>query len=117
LQHKFHNWKHLDKIDFTKVISFTLPIKLPKHGGGLNVWNASHQEYIDAYNQGLVNDIEDLQNLSQKTLVPYQVGNIVIHSGSSLHQIAPVAQVDIADERITFQGHGVFCDREWKLYW
>lgn len=117
LQHKFHDWKHLDKIDFTKVISFTLPIKLPKYGGGLNVWNTSHQEYIDVYNQGLVNDIEDLQNLSQKTLVPYQVGNIVIHSGNSLHQIAPVSQVDIADERITFQGHGVFCDEEWKLYW
>jgi len=47
----------------------------------------------------------------------YQPGTLVLHSGHMLHQIAPVPSVEPDDERIALQGHGIFYDGGWKLYW
>lgn len=118
LQYWSHNWSESDAPDFTRIISFTLPIRLPKNGGGLNIWDVTHGEFVEAYNRGLVSSAEELQHVKKKTLYPYKVGDLVVHSGDMLHQVAPVAeQVYNSDERITLQGHGVCCAGEWKLYW
>jgi hypothetical protein len=42
---------------------------------------------------------------------------MMLHSGHILHQIAPVAETDPEDERITLQGHGLYCAGTWFLYW
>lgn len=49
--------------------------------------------------------------------VPYESGEMVIHSGHTLHQVAPSPRVDPDDERLTLQGHGVWRDRRRLLYW
>lgn len=102
-----------DKIGLN-TISFTLPIKLPKSGGGLNVWDFN---YIDSYQQAIALDVEIIKRFKTQTFHPYKVGEIVVHSGHTLHQIAPTPFVYSGDERITLQGHGLFCDGEWLLYW
>ncbi|AFY31478.1 RimK family alpha-L-glutamate ligase [Calothrix sp. PCC 7507] len=117
LQYQNHKWQDVNEVDFSRSISFTLPIKLPRCGGGLNVWNLKYEEFVEAYNQGLVVQVEEMLSSRKQTFHPYKVGNLVIHSGHSLHQIAPVEQVYVDDERITLQGHGIYCDGEWQLYW
>jgi hypothetical protein len=117
LQYQNLNWQNQEKIDFSHTISFTLPIKLPKGGGGLNVWDLNYEEYINPANQNAPGEIEVMKRFRNKTLHPYKVGNIVLHGGHTLHQIAAIAQVYPEDERITLQGHGLYIDGEWQLYW
>jgi hypothetical protein len=117
LQYQNLKWQNANKVDFTRSISFTLPIKLPQCGGGLNVWHLKYEEFVDAYHQGLVMEVEEMQSSRKQTFHAYEAGKIVIHSGHSLHQIAPVEQVYMDDERITLQGHGIFNNGEWQLYW
>jgi hypothetical protein len=117
LQYQHFNWPAGENIDFSRTISFTLPIKLPKRGGGLNVWDVNYQEFVNAGDRGLINQVEEMQSLSLQTFYPYQVGNLVIHGGHSLHQIAPVDRVYPTDERIALQGHGIYIGDRWYLYW
>ncbi|MCP5507982.1 MAG: hypothetical protein H7A37_06755 [Chlamydiales bacterium] len=49
--------------------------------------------------------------------LPYEEGKILIHDGLTLHQIAPAEKMQPDDERITLQGHALFCDGAWRLHW
>ena len=42
---------------------------------------------------------------------------MALHAGHLLHQIAPGTALQPQDERITLQGHGVYVDGAWRLYW
>jgi hypothetical protein len=89
------------------VISFTLPLRLPKAGGGLNIWDIHYPEPAGW-------EVRPYKDVSR---VNYTVGSLVLHTGHELHQIAPVEQVEDQDERICLQGHGVHRDGCWWLYW
>ncbi|QLE57058.1 RimK family alpha-L-glutamate ligase [Nostoc sp. TCL26-01] len=117
LQYQNLNWQNKDTIDFRQTISFTLPIKLPHLGGGLNVWDLTYEELTNSRDPHDLGDIEVMQRLRNKTFHPYTVGNIVLHGGHSLHQIGAIAKVYPDDERITLQGHGVYHNGRWLLYW
>lgn len=104
--------------DFDRPISFTLPLRLPRRGGGLNWWNITYKQYsaiCERADRWL--DVRDVAASEATLYQPYTPGVLVLHSGHLLHQIAPVAQVNPDDERITLQGHGVNCNGEWVLYW
>ena len=47
----------------------------------------------------------------------YQPGRLVIHTGDSVHQIAPSTYSGPDDVRITLQGHLVRVRGVWQLYW
>ncbi|WP_427162567.1 ATP-grasp domain-containing protein [Aliinostoc sp. HNIBRCY26] len=117
LQYQNLNWQDKENIDFQRTISFTLPIKLPHLGGGLNVWDLTYDEYINGRDPNYLGDVEVMKRFRNKTVHPYNIGKIVVHGGHSLHQIAAIAQVYPGDERITLQGHGVFHNGQWLLYW
>jgi hypothetical protein len=117
LQYQNLNWQEQENIDFQRTISFTLPIKLPHLGGGLNVWDLTYDEYMNGRDPNYLGDVEVMKRFRNKTVHPYTVGNIVIHGGHSLHQIAAIAQVYPGDERITLQGHGIYHNGQWLLYW
>jgi len=74
------------------VITFTLPLSLPE-GSGLHMW------------QGDV-----------KTFYPYEVGQLVIHSGLLTHQ-AVLRCAGRVSPRVTLQGHGVQRNNNIALYW
>ncbi|AUT01398.1 hypothetical protein CLI64_13895 [Nostoc sp. CENA543] len=117
LQYQNLHWQDKENIDFQRTISFTLPIKLPHLGGGLNVWDLTYDEYINGRDPNYLGDVEVMKRFRNKTVHPYNIGKIVIHGGHSLHQIAAIAQVDPGDERITLQGHGIYDNGQWLLYW
>lgn len=113
LQYKLVNWESLDKTDFTEPISFTLAISLPKFGGGLNTWDLHHQEIIGIPQS----ELEQLAKSRIKSFYPYQVGQLTLHSGHTFHQAAPAKNIQPEDERITLQGHSIFSQGSWQLYW
>ena len=117
LQHRYLRWDDRDRADFAKVFSFTLPICLPRAGGGLNTWDISHEESESMFILGKITTVEDLTFLRPKIVFPYSVGTLAMHWGTKLHQIAPVDRVESSDARITLQGHGVWCNDQWLLYW
>jgi hypothetical protein len=99
-------------------ISFTLPLTLPRRGGGLTTWDVTFEQVNEFYRRtGYSVTLADLTSLLTARHHAYEAGTLVLHSGHTLHQIAPVAEVDPDDERITLQGHGVFYDGGWRLYW
>ncbi|MFD4599628.1 hypothetical protein ACFWPQ_16545 [Streptomyces sp. NPDC058464] len=115
LQYQSISWP--PDTDLTRHISFTLPIRLPAAGGGLNVWDVSHEQFRRALAKGWVESVADLKRFHPLQYVPYTVGRMVLHSGHTLHQVAPSSRVQPDDERLTLQGHGVWCDGRWLLYW
>jgi hypothetical protein len=111
LQYRQHQW-HEDQ-ENKNHISFTLSFKLPRSGGGMNIWDLHHQE-VDKLSQ---TEMESLALSRKKEFYPYQLGKFALHSGHSVHQIAPAKNMQPDDQRITLQGHGT-CDRGvWHLYW
>ncbi len=113
LQYNLINWKVPQHTDFTNPISFTLVISLPKYGGGLNLWNIKHQEIVGLSKP----ELKQIFKIRRKTYYPYEIGKLYLHSGHWIHQVAPGKNIQPEDDRITLQGHGIFSQGEWQLYW
>jgi hypothetical protein len=112
LQYQRRLWPY-QNIDLTRPISFTLSLKLPNHGGGLNYWDLEYEPLKDKTRQ----EIEKIQEETEKKYIPYKVGSMIVQQGLFLHQIAPAENLLPTDERITLQGHGLICDGALRLYW
>ena len=78
-----------------KTLSFTVAIKLPHFGGGLNVFHGSQQKRIE-----------------------YWEGGMVYHTGMETHQIANLKKFVKGDARVTLQGHALWDEagRFWEVY-
>ena len=113
LQYNLINWESRDRTDFNNPISFTLAISLPKFGGGLNIWNLHYQEIANISHPEFV----QLVKSRTKSYYPYQIGQLILHSGHTVHQIAPAKNIQLDDERITLQGHALFSQGSWQIYW
>jgi hypothetical protein len=107
-----------DAVDLTRTLSFTLPLRLPRGGGGLSLWDTT-KDRVDAFycEAGFRGTLNDLTLLLPEHFEPYRCGELVIHSGLELHRIAPVAAVVPDDLRVTLQGHGLRVGNRWQIYW
>ncbi len=112
LQYRLHDWRGLS-IDRDHPISFTLAIALPQHGGGLRTWDVSLTERRTRADESP----EELAQGREAVFHAYRCGHLALHSGHLMHQIAPGIDLQPQDERITLQGHGVYADGLWRLYW
>jgi hypothetical protein len=117
LQYQGLSWPAPGEVEYDKPVSFTLPVKLPKKGGGVNVWDLSYREITSLSEQGVPVNVDEMRH--ERTLFQYEYspGRLVMHSGHFLHQIAPVPEVEPGDERITLQGHALRCGGRWQVYW
>ena len=122
-------------IDFDFPLTFTLALRLPKTGGFLWYWDKDgwdkktkencYELYddIDEKYKSIFQDGDKTPTLKEyeeflkpKRLI-YEVGYLVLFRGNPLHQIGPFENpLDKDDLRITLQGHGLFCDSKWILY-
>ena len=107
-------WKTFKEVDFQNTLSFTIPIKLPKHGGGLYTWKDKVNPYSFNYTTN-ENKLDELESPSVPNL--YTEGEMIYFIGHLLHQMMPGVNVQPDDRRITVQGHGIKCDGTWRLYW
>jgi hypothetical protein len=114
LQYEHIDWSPYGSVDLTHPLSFTLALRLPAGGGGLYVWD------VDVHAVRQMPDDERRAFMAarrQATYVPYRVGEMVLHNGHYLHQIARLTDMDVTDARITLQGHAVSTPRGWVVYW
>jgi hypothetical protein len=107
------DFKSEDAEDPEKRLSFTIAVSLPKGGAGLNTWDFQHSEYM----QMTPAEVEDYFATLQATYHSYNLGELVIHTGSKLHAIAANLEMDPDDARVTYQGHAQFTQGQWQLYW
>lgn len=113
LQYLAIPWPGVARADRTRPLSFTLPVALPKAGGGLNSWDLRYE----AQATGRIATPDEMTRSRTRTFHPYAEGAMTLHSGHTLHQIAAVERAEPDDERITLQGHGLYCDGAWTIYW
>ena len=149
LQYELLDWPLRPAPDFERPLSFTGSIVLPAAGAGVNVWDieyvhtwsrlrtalsrAAHAVHpafarhppgaLRVEGEAGLHGIDELSELTKKIkprLHPYNTGGLVIHSGHSVHQIAPMpAKPGQTDSlaRITLQGHAIRAGGIWRLYW
>jgi hypothetical protein len=112
LQFDRFEWNYKN-VDYDHPLSFTLALKLPTGGGGLNYWDLYYNDYKK------LNRMEMAEIAEKNTMhyLPYEIGKIAIHEGFMLHRIAPAKDMQAGDERITLQGHGLICDDVLHVYW
>lgn len=116
LQYQYLAWENQEEIDFSNTFSFTLPIQLPASGGGLNLCDLNYLEYSHIRKNNQI-DWDLIPRFRNQSYHPYQVGEIVMHSGHTMHQIAPTSVAKASDRRVTLQGHGVYVNDTWQIYW
>ena len=99
-------------LDSGRTISFTLAIALPQSGAGMKIWPLTADQ-----TQGW-GDEKKLQLLqaTPSRAVHYQAGELFVHSGDYYHQACGFP-VHAGQYRFTLQGHGIFMDGQWHLFW
>jgi hypothetical protein len=95
------------------VLSFTLPVALPRAGGALDVWDLHRMDVPLSARS----DLSRLAATRRHWQEHYRVGTLVLHSGNWAHRIAPTLRIRARDERITLQGHAVRTEHGWLAYW
>ncbi len=129
------DWDNIESIDYQHPISFTLPISIPKNGAGIWVWNADSDEIKNlpiSMNDRVkrekmyITHILEPEGIKQqekcildrqKFFYSHELGKITLQNNHIFHQMAPGYNLQPDDIRITLQGHGLFCDGTWNLYW
>jgi hypothetical protein len=114
LQYEHIDWTPRGPVDVSHPLSFTLTLRLPSAGGGLHVWE------VDVHAARQMPEAErkaHLFNRRQSTYHPYRLGEMVLHNGHYLHQIARLSELGAGDARITLQGHAVSTKAGWIVYW
>lgn len=118
LQHQRLRWPDEARGTAARSLSFTLPLRLPRGGGGLSMWSVTHEQ-VEAFcaRSGFAGTLDQLLPLFTERHEAYHVGELLLHSGHVLHRIAPVPHVEPGELRITLQGHGLFFAEAWHIYW
>ncbi len=92
------------KLSFSNPQSFTILLKKPKSGAGLNIWDKINLNKMNLSDQKEYVNNKKIKDLGDVKYIEYDLGKMYIHSGSVLHQIANKG-IGIDEERITMQGH------------
>jgi hypothetical protein len=88
--------------------TFTVLLEAPKTGAGLDYWPEHTEQQIDDYMQ--------TGELPEPVYLPYEIGNLYIHSGLFPHRIANPGDMTMGERRVSFQGHGVWLPKK-SVYW
>ncbi len=114
LQYEGITWdESYGDIDFDTQVSITVSVALPQEGGGLNHWDLDIREMRVLSPE----DFKERVKASERHYHPYKTGGLAMHPGHLLHQGSLMKNVQLGDERITLQAHGLPTDKGWVLYW
>ena len=114
VQYENIDWSGCEAIDFSRPLSFTLAIRLPRSGAGLITWSVAKPDYdaMDATARAR------LDEACAPRYEAYREGEMVFHSGLLLHRIAPARSgLRPDDMRLTLQGHALRGREGYWLYW
>lgn len=114
MQFEHVDWRDIGVVDRDRQLSLTVAIELPASGGGLLVWKVNRLEI-----ETMTPEVRRAHMAANRQAAyhAYTVGNLVVHSGHQLHQIAKTKDVQATDRRITMQSHASPVDGQWVIYW
>ena len=114
MQFEHVDWRGIGVVDRDRQLSLTVAIELPASGGGLLVWKVNRLEI-----ETMTPEVRRAHMAANRQAAyhAYTVGNLVVHSGHQLHQIAKTKDVQATDRRITMQSHASPVDGQWVIYW
>lgn len=115
LQHRALRWPFA--ISDEHLISFTLTIRLPALGGGLQYWDVTEADFHRLQRLGRTVSMEQLGKTKPARVHRYEPGKMAVQMAPLMHRIAPIDARWPDDQRITLQGHGVKDGETWVLYW
>ncbi len=107
-------------IDPEQSMSFTIPIRLPKDGSGIWVWeNITAMDTIElAQKKGI--SIEKATSILIQKENPrsyyYKQGNLISHPGGIVHGIIRSPKIRPGDERITMQAYALYHNNIWQVF-
>jgi hypothetical protein len=97
---------------YDATLSFTVAIEQPPDGAAMDVWPL---RYADAV---LINvPVTEWAETRPPHRMAYADGGITVHDGDILHAIGSRSAGEPGGRRLTLQGHGIFLDGAWILYW
>jgi hypothetical protein len=111
-QFREHPWSVYTVVDELHTLSFTAAVHLPRCGAGMNWWPVTMDDASFACQDVLGRIVE-----GPPRKYPYELGAVCIHSGRFYHQIESMSEMTAGEQRVTLQGHGIFADGAWRLYW
>ncbi len=103
--------------NFIRPITFTIMLEMPLNGASLNYWtdpdisNAIRSSKFENLDSDLQVSVKD----KCKSL-EYKIGELILHDGTTLHQVANMVETTKEDRRISIQGHGVLTNEGYLLY-
>lgn len=98
-------------------LSLTLPISIPKSGAGMYFWEDVPPDLLTG--PKAPHDMTATQLSwfdTHRQFIGYTPGEMVLHDGLTVHQLANPGATDSNDLRISLQGHGVLCNGTWELF-
>ena len=114
IQYENLDWSGRGGIDFSRPLSFTLAVRLPRSGAGLTTSNIAKADYdaMDAAARAR------LHEECPPRYEAYREGEMACHSGLLLHRIARArGRLHPGDMRLTLQGHALPGREGYWLYW
>ena len=115
LQHRCLRWPF--KVAEEGILSFTLPLKVPSDGAGLDVWNVIEDDFKRYERMGRVINMEILGKTKPHYRHRYTPGVMAVQLRPIMHRISPNRTRLPTDQRITLQGHAVRHADKLVLYW
>lgn len=98
-------------------LSLTLPVSIPRSGAGMYFWKDIPEDLLTGPKTPHDMSPTQLQWFdTHKQFVGYTAGEMVLHDGLTVHQLANPGATDSKDLRVSLQGHGVLCDGAWELF-
>jgi hypothetical protein len=112
LQFEAHDFTRYGAPDLAHPLSFTVAIRAPATGAGMNVWDHTHGEARTRSRPDFRRELD----ATPPRRVRYGLGELTVHSGLHFHQIAPIV-LEPGETRLTLQGHAIRCGDTWQAYW
>ena len=112
LQFEAHDFTRYGPPDLAQPLSFTVAIRIPAAGAGMNIWDVRQGDPRAARG---ANGVRELESLPPRH-VAYRLGELTMHSGLRFHQIGQMVMTP-GESRVTLQGHAIRCGDTWQAYW
>ena len=104
-------------VDPSRLLSFTLALRLPRAGGGLDTSDVLPSDANRLARLGRNVDLAQLSRTKPLIRHEYSVGTMAVQLKPILHRIGLIRERQRDDQRMTLQGHGILENDGWVLYW